>query len=375
MPRGDHTATVIALRLRATALTAGLTHRRETIASRRKHSVGAAGMAHATDDGMERAHLLSIALAAPVVLVASTAGAERCPAGMARVGDSCIDRYEASLVEVRDDGREIPLSPYETPGDRHVHAVSRPNVVPQAYISLVQARAACDRAGKRLCRRDEWRAACRGPADTDYPYGDRRVGGACIDTGRTSPMWALWPQQYTFDNMNDPRLNQIDNTVAATGSAESCTNDYGVYDMVGNVHEWIDEGDFLGGYYLDTKLNGEGCNYTSNLHFEHYRDYSTGFRCCADPIADPFPAAEEIEPAEVRNDRDADPAAAIVAMPGAAERIGSKVRSIESFGDLRRRRRAPKRKRPAEPPTAEPPARTTLHSMLPAEPPHQRSDV
>ncbi len=84
--------------------------------------------------------------------------------------------------------------------------------------------------------------------------------------------------------MNDPRLNQSANTVAKTGSHASCKSSYGVYDMMGNLHEWVAdrEGTFLGGYYLDTKLNGDGCSYKTVVHGSSYHDYSTGFRCCAD---------------------------------------------------------------------------------------------
>jgi formylglycine-generating enzyme required for sulfatase activity len=84
--------------------------------------------------------------------------------------------------------------------------------------------------------------------------------------------------------MNDPQLNRLSGTVAATGSHAQCTNDYGVYDMVGNVHEWVDdpEGTFLGGFYLDTHQLGDGCNYRTPGHDVYYHDYSTGFRCCAD---------------------------------------------------------------------------------------------
>ena len=82
--------------------------------------------------------------------------------------------------------------------------------------------------------------------------------------------------------MNDPRLNQIDNTVEPTGAAAACTNEYGVHDMVGNVHEWADDGAFHGGYYLDTEQNGEGCDYKTSAHASWYYDYSTGFRCCSD---------------------------------------------------------------------------------------------
>jgi hypothetical protein len=82
--------------------------------------------------------------------------------------------------------------------------------------------------------------------------------------------------------MNDPRANQMDDTVMATGASAACTNGYDVHDMVGNVHEWTDDASFRGGYYLDTKLNGEGCDYRTTAHAPAYYDYSTGFRCCAD---------------------------------------------------------------------------------------------
>jgi hypothetical protein len=52
--------------------------------------------------------------------------------------------------------------------------------------------------------------------------------------------------------------------------------------MVGNIHEWTDDGSFRGGYYLDTEINGEGCDYKTSAHAPWYYDYSTGFRCCSD---------------------------------------------------------------------------------------------
>ena len=76
---------------------------------------------------------------------------------------------------------------------------------------------------------------------------------------------------------------------APTGSYKHCRNAYGVYDMVGNLHEWTADvhdgtrGTFRGGYYQDTHLNGDGCSYRTVAHDVSYHDYSTGFRCCADP--------------------------------------------------------------------------------------------
>jgi hypothetical protein len=201
---------------------------------------------------------------------------------MTLVGHTCVDRWEGSLVEVQDDGSEVPFSAHEAPNGHNVRAVSRPGVKPQAHISMNEAQRACKASGKRLCHAKEWKTACRGPENTAFPYGKERQANACVDTDRTSPMSVLHSGEHTSRTMNDPEANQLANTVEATGSASACTNDYGVYDMVGNVHEWADDGAFHGGYYLDTTLNGNGCEYITTAHAKAYYDYSTGFRCCAD---------------------------------------------------------------------------------------------
>lgn len=55
--------------------------------------------------------------------------------------------------------------------------------------------------------------------------------------------------------------------------------------MMGNLNEWTADanGTYRGGYYVDTAINGQGCLYTTTAHDMDYLDYSTGFRCCADP--------------------------------------------------------------------------------------------
>jgi formylglycine-generating enzyme len=216
-----------------------------------------------------------------------------CPARMANVDDRfCIDRWEASLVEVLADGREAPWPPFDALQDGHdLRAVSVPDVYPQAYISGAQASKACAASGKRLCAPVEWRKACVGPRGQAFGYGNERVAGRCNDESLgQSPMLRLFPQVARswslvgMSEMNDPRLNQLTETLARTGSHEGCTNSYGVFDMVGNLHEWTNDphGTFQGGYYLDTHRNGDGCAYRTVAHEITYHDYSTGFRCCAD---------------------------------------------------------------------------------------------
>ena len=214
-----------------------------------------------------------------------------CPDDMALVDNdgvrACVDKYEGSIVETMPDGHEVPWSPY-TPvaKDRKIRAVSQPNVVPQGYISRNEAERACGASGKRLCSSEEWLTACEGPKGTSYPYGASEDPKAC-NTHGANPLkhlfgGARWA--YSMIPMNHPLLNTVPGSLAKTGEFDKCTNEYGVYDMVGNLHEWTADstGVFRGGYYLDTKINGKGCGYATTAHAPSYHDYSTGFRCCKD---------------------------------------------------------------------------------------------
>jgi hypothetical protein len=216
---------------------------------------------------------------------------EPCPPEMALVGGVvCVDRWEATLVEL---GGEVRWSPYLSPATAVVtlRAVSVPGVVPQGYISGAQAARACAASGKRLCTADEWEAACRGPRHTSYPYGDVRTKGKCNDDGRrrhpvieANETLGLPGDRMWYEGMDHPLINQLESSLRKTGERTECTNDHGVFDMVGNLHEWIDdpEGTFRGGFYMDTRINGEGCSYETTAHATTYSDYSTGFRCCRD---------------------------------------------------------------------------------------------
>ncbi len=246
-----------------------------------------------------------------------------CPPEMVRVaGRFCVDRYEATVVDAATgkpaspyyppsrklasslrkiwdeqrlvmgdaDAQITPLPPlplWEAARDFEPKAVSKRGDVPQGYTSGELAARACENAGKRLCKLDEWRTACRGDEDRPFPYGDTYVDGRCNVFRDAHPAKVLHDDPSI--GHSDPRLNQVKSKgrtlLRRTGETATCYSRWGddaIADMVGNLDEWIDdpEGTFVGGFYSRAKK--DGCASTVANHAYDYFDYSTGIRCCAD---------------------------------------------------------------------------------------------
>lgn len=228
---------------------------------------------------------------------------------MARVGGVCIDRWEAHLVESAG-GRAHPHFERPEKGVRYA-ARSAAGVFPQAYLNKNEARAACEQAGKRLCTLAEWYRACRGPEQRLYGYGASYQPGRC-NAGKPhllSKLFGTNPRRWSFaDHFNSPKLNQEPGFLAKAGAHAQCKNELGVYDMIGNLHEWVSDrvdrslvdkiplrddirgkidvnmgkSIFMGGFYSTLSEHGRGCTYLTPGHGPKYHDYSTGFRCCRD---------------------------------------------------------------------------------------------
>ena len=207
-----------------------------------------------------------------------------CPAGMIPVAGFCIDRYEASLVRVGDGSS---WSPYFPPVDVDVRAVSIEGAVPQGYIDQVRAGAACMAAGKRLCTDVEWLRACQGATGQTYPYGDAHDPAACNGARERHPVVEYFgtSEDWIWSELGHPCISQLPVGLGITGQYGACVSEDGAFDMVGNLHEWTADpaGTFRGGFYVDTAINGAGCLYATTAHSVGHWDYSTGFRCCADP--------------------------------------------------------------------------------------------
>jgi formylglycine-generating enzyme len=246
-----------------------------------------------------------------------------CPQDMVRVRKSfCIDKYEASLVDAQSnqplspyyqplrktalsiqdywekerlnvgppEARELKLptlSPWQKSHEYEPKALSVFKAVPQGYLTGPLAALSCKNAGKRLCSHDEWRTACRGEADRAFPYGDKYEGGKCNIFREAHPAAVLHGNASI--GHSDPRLNRVESNnkplLRLTGTTRSCASEWegdSIYDMVGNMDEWIDdpEGTFVGGFYARSKK--DGCDSVVKAHPFDYFDYSTGVRCCKD---------------------------------------------------------------------------------------------
>lgn len=205
---------------------------------------------------------------------------------MAHVDTFCIDTHEAALEELVG-STWTTASPFDTVGTRTVRAVPAVDSVPQGYISGAQAAAACAASSKRLCTSTEWLAACRGPANTTWPYGTAHIDGACNDDYAGHPAIDFFGTStgiWDAAHMNNPGINQQPDSLAPSGSHPACATPTGIFDLHGNLHEWVDDpaGTFRGGFYADGSRNGNGCLYATTAHAFTYHDYSTGFRCCTD---------------------------------------------------------------------------------------------
>jgi formylglycine-generating enzyme required for sulfatase activity len=152
-------------------------------------------------------------------------------------------------------------------------------------VSGVAAELACRNSGKRLCRPDEWIMACRGERGQKFPYG------ASYEAGRCNVHRESHPAQLLHGNASinhlDPRLNLVradgQPLLRPTGTSPECGSRWGndtIYDMVGNLDEWVDDPDglFVGGFYA--RNTREGCDARVSSHPREYYDYSLGVRCC-----------------------------------------------------------------------------------------------
>lgn len=180
------------------------------------------------------------------------AGELVCDADMARIENLfCMDVYEAS----KSDATSL------SEGTDTSQAYSQEGVIPWRTDFADVAKQACEAAGKRLCTPEEWEFSCTQNHQTIYAYGDNYITDICngIDA-------------FGMGSFH----------LAPTGSFPECINQYGVYDLNGNLWEHnssLDPKQVRGGAY--------NCSDSQRLHKCSYvpftwRPSALGFRCCSD---------------------------------------------------------------------------------------------
>ncbi|MBN2803119.1 MAG: SUMF1/EgtB/PvdO family nonheme iron enzyme [Deltaproteobacteria bacterium] len=199
------------------------------------------------------------------------AGQIVCPDDMRVIDNSfCIDTYEASRSDAT----------FSLPGTDEKMATSRGGVIPWQVWDNQTAEAACEAAGKMLCTGSQWQRACSGPDDTVYGYGDKYEPATCngIDTfcfcdSVINSGECPYPHCY-HDVGAAFRLEP-------TGSFKGCTNGFGVFDMNGNLWEYV-----AGGSDYSVRGGAFNCSDSEKLHSCSYVPGSwtpsaRGFRCCS----------------------------------------------------------------------------------------------
>jgi formylglycine-generating enzyme required for sulfatase activity len=105
---------------------------------------------------------------------------------------------------------------------------NRRGQMPRTSVGWEEARRLCQASGKRLPSRIEWQAAAQGREGRLYSYGSVFESGRCNTDAQTGDFSALAP----------------------AGSFPRCQTDLGVFDLDGNVSEWVED-DWEGPWYAN----------------------------------------------------------------------------------------------------------------------------
>jgi peroxiredoxin len=232
--------------------------------------------------------------ASPAILsymIEKSAEADRAPA----VEQIAATPKSASQVSIKLADSSFFIDAFEASIDKNGRAVTRPNSHP-AHVSWFDAKAACEKSNKRLCSEKEWVSSCTGQlavdnnkngffADDDvegrmYPYGDFYERGRCRDSE-----------------------DKYKGTPGRTGSLAGCRTGTGIYDLAGNISEWVGNerrtAALVGGDYRSSSR--ASCNKRSAMYGPGYRNKTTGFRCCSDQPVQPGATKAELDDSSTRD--------------------------------------------------------------------------
>jgi len=187
------------------------------------------------------------------------------------IGPMRCAEFEPSKCLAAREHKRFCIDKYEWP--------NKEGELPPVSMDWHEAKQSCQKVGKRLCTATEWTFACEGESMKPYPYGDglHRDATACnIDRESMNPSLprSEWPKHYKG---------------VPSGSMKACVSPFGVFDMTGNVDEWVvnvggrTDGDpyvsgLKGGYWGPIRAR---CRTMTTVHGPLHSFYQNGFRCCS----------------------------------------------------------------------------------------------
>jgi len=202
-----------------------------------------------------------------------------CPTDMAHVPagafTSGATRDQVAAPPDWPDDEFLPRTRHERrTGAYCIDLYEYPNVageLPWVYVAWLAAKQACASRGRRLCTEDEWARACGGDSGLLFPYGDIHEPKRCNDT---------------VDPVGD------ESQKSGGGAFPDCVGQWGVYDMDGNVSEWVDavhelnpeRSRIVRGGTMWVAVYGHGCMSRHSHHQGGPTHGDDGFRCCMDPL-------------------------------------------------------------------------------------------
>lgn len=142
------------------------------------------------------------------------------------LGAYYMDKYEVTNAAYKrcvDAGKCDPPKQSNSSTRSSYYGNSEFDDFPIIYVNWNMAKAYCDWRGDRLPTEAEWEKAARGTDGRTYPWGEN------IDCS--------FANYYGKDNGNNACVGDT----TQVGSYETGKSPYGLYDMAGNVWEWVND--------------------------------------------------------------------------------------------------------------------------------------